>query len=284
MWSREDFAAVCRPPVIGMIHLDPLPGAPGFEDDLAAVISTALSDADALVAGGIGAVMIENFHDVPFYRGRVPAHTVAAMAVIVDRVRRRHPDLAVGVNVLRNDAAAALAIAAATGASYVRVNVHGGAAVTDQGLIQGQAHRTLRLRRDLGLVGRSAAVPGVGIFADVQVKHARALVPRGLVATACDLRRRGLADAVIVTGDATGAPADPRELSALREALPDCPLLVGSGADPTNLAEYTTDADGFIVGTAIQTHSDGRGRASTGATERWLDAHAAASRDQRTKR
>jgi membrane complex biogenesis BtpA family protein len=247
------------------------------------VAAAALADAAALTESGLTAVMVENFRDAPFFRGRVPAQTVAAMAVIVAAVRSRHPELAVGVNVLRNDPQSALAIAAATGASYVRVNVHSGVAVTDQGLIQGQAHHTLRLRRDLGLAGATARESGVGIFADVHVKHARPLAPRSLVATANDLRRRGLADAVIVSGEATGAPADPRELVALREALPDCPLLIGSGTDPANVADYAA-ADGFIVGTAIQKPGRDRGRASATLTERWLAAYRAAQTDGRIGR
>jgi len=188
--------------------------------------------------------MVENYHDVPFYPDSVPPLTIAAMTLLVVEIRRCHPRLPIGVNVLRNDATAALAIASVTGAGFVRVNVHVGAAVTDQGLVMGQAHQTLRLRHDLGAE--------IAILADVRVKHARPLAERPLTEEAQDLRRRGLADAVILTGPVTGAVADPGELARLREALPDCPILIGSGLSTDNLAAYGEQADGFIVGTSFK--------------------------------
>ncbi len=244
MWSREQFAALCAPPVIGVIHLAPLPGAPAWRGDLAAVEHAALADADALADGGVGAMMLENYHDAPFWPDRVPPATVAALSVIATMIRRRHPRLPLGLNVLRNDARAALAVAVAVGAAFIRVNVHCGACVTDQGLVQGRAHATLRARRSLG-------VPA-GILADLRVKHAAPLVARPLGEEAQDLRGRGLADGVVLTGAATGAEADPAELAEVRRALPDCPLLVGSGLRPDNLARFAPWADGWIVGTYLQ--------------------------------
>jgi membrane complex biogenesis BtpA family protein len=246
MWTRNDFQGLCRPPFIGMIHLPPLPGAPGYAGDLETVLSRACADLEALVSGGITTVMVENFHDIPFWPDQVPPETVAALAVVVAGLRRRHPDVRLGVNVLRNDAAAALAVAAATGAGFVRVNVHTGAMVTDQGTLLGQAHRTLRKRRELGL-------EQVGILADIRVKHAAPLAVRDLAAEARDLRLRGLADALVISGEATGAAADPQQLATLRAALPDCPLLLGSGVTPQNLPAYAGLADGFIVGTSLKT-------------------------------
>jgi membrane complex biogenesis BtpA family protein len=249
MWQRSTFADLVDPPVIGMVHLAPLPDAPDWGGDLDAVVAAALEDADALVAGGAGAAMIENFNDAPFHPGRVPPVTVAALTVVAGAVRRRHPALPLGINVLRNDAEAALAVAFAVGARFLRVNVHVGAAVTDQGLVEGRAWETLRLRRRLGAA--------VGILADVRVKHAAPLSPRPLEEELADLRGRGRADAVIVSGAATGRPADPETLRRAREALPDCPLLVGSGADPGGVARYGRWADGYIVGTALQVETEG---------------------------
>ena len=249
MWNRNDFRNLLPVPVVGMVHLPPLPGSPGWGGDMAAVLAAARADAAALAAGGAGAVMVENYHDVPFFAERVPPETVAALALAAAAVREACEGLPVGINVLRNDARAALGIAAAVGASFVRVNVHTGAAVTDQGLLQGRAAETLRARK--------ALAPGVGILADLHVKHATPLTPRPAVEEAADLRRRGLADAVIVSGAATGAAADPGELAAVREALPDCPLLIGSGATRDNLSGFLPGADGFIVGTSLQVAVDG---------------------------
>lgn len=247
-WNRATFAALCRPGVIGMLHLAPLPGSPRWSGDLPAVREAALRDARALREGGIRALMLENFQDAPFLPDAVPPVTVAALTAVAAAVRRELPDCALGINVLRNDAGAALAIAVAVGADFIRVNVHTGAAVTDQGVLEGRAWQTLRQRREFG-------VP-IGILADVRVKHAAPLSPRPLVDEARDLRLRGLADALIVTGAATGAGADPDDLARLRAVLPDCPLLVGSGVTEGDLDRFLPAADGFIVGTALKEGGD----------------------------
>lgn len=241
MLTRSAFAArFAARAVFGMIHLRPLPGAPllASMDD---VIEAALRDARAIAAGGCDGVVIENFGDRPFARGRVEAETVAAMTRVVAEIARE-VRLPFGINVLRNDPLSALAIAAATGAAFIRVNVHTGAMVTDQGIIEGDAYATLRKRATLA--------PGVLIFADHLVKHAAPLGEADPMQSAKDLRLRGLADALIVTGSETGAAADPSRLAALRDVL-DAPLLAGSGVTADN-AHHFTAADGAIVGTSIK--------------------------------
>lgn len=245
MWTRAAFQQRLNPPLIGMVHLPPLPGAPDHAGGMGAVVEAAVADLDALYRGGIRAAMVENFHDSPFWPEQVPPETVAALAVVVAELRRRRPDMLLGVNVLRNDAAAALGIAAATGAAYIRVNVHAGAMVTDQGPLAGQAHRTVRKRRELQL-------EAVGILADLRVKHAAPLAARDLVAEAADLRGRARADAIVVSGEATGAPVDLAALASLRAAMPDCPLVVGSGVTAASLPELLRHADAAIVGTSLQ--------------------------------
>lgn len=247
MWTRPYFQSLCMPPLIGMVHLQPLPGSPLWAGNFDQVTQAALTDFGNLVAGGAGSVMVENFYDVPFYPNKVPALTIAAMTQIIGALKREFPQVPVGVNVLRNDAEAALAVAAATGAAFIRVNVHVGATVTDQGTIEGQAWQTLRLRRELGLP--------IGILADVRVKHARPLVKRPLAEEARDIRLRGLADGIIVTGVATGSGASAAEVLELRDALPDCPVLVGSGVNANNLKSFFPAADGVIVGTSLKTDS-----------------------------
>jgi len=249
MWNRQTFSTVCDPPVIGMVHLHPLPGAPGWVSDLHAVETAALADAVALAEGGVGAIMVENFHDVPFFPDVVPPITVAAMTRLVGRIRDAFPRLPLGINVLRNDATAALSIAAVTAADFIRVNVHAGSVVTDQRLLHGQAEHTLRRRKELGC--------DVGILADLRVKHALPLATRELTAEAADLRERALADGLICSGDATGATASPEDLRQVRIALPDCPLLVGSGMTAVNVADFAPWADGYIVGTSLKDPAGG---------------------------
>lgn len=243
MFTRDALAErFGRRPVIGMVHLAPLPGAPLYGGSLDAVLAAALVDAEALVAGGVDAVAIENFGDRPFRKNRVDPETIAAMTRVISEIART-VKLPFGVNVLRNDAQAALAIAAATGASFIRVNVHTGAVLADQGLIEGEADETLRRR--------SALAPAVLIFADHDVKHATPLAPCDPVQSAKDLRLRGLADVLVVSGSGTGAPTDPTRCALLREALPDTPLILGSGLTSDNASDYGF-VDGAIVGTSIK--------------------------------
>ena len=229
-------------PVIGMLHLAALPGAPLYGGSLAAVREAALRDAQLLAEGGVNGLMIENFGDVPFFPGRVPAHVVAHMTTIAAEVRRVVPDVPLGINVLRNDGLSALAVAHAVGADYVRVNVLCGARVADQGVLQGIAHDLLRLRAELG-------AGAVKIFADVDVKHSAPLAERPLGDEVDDTLHRGLADALIVSGAGTGKPTDPEKVRAVKAAARGAVIFLGSGVTPQTLPALLPHANGFIVGT-----------------------------------
>jgi membrane complex biogenesis BtpA family protein len=234
--------------LIGMVHVAPLPGSPRWDGSMQRVIAAAVADARALIEGGMDALLIENHGDAPFTPGRVQAATVAALAVVAREVRAAVPDATLGINVLKNDARAALAVACAVGAHFIRVNVHAGAVVADQGLVQTDAYHTLRDRRLLGA--------DVRIFADVGGKHASPLTPVDLEQHARDLRHRGLADGLVVSGPATGAATSLADVKRVRSAVPDVPILVGSGATPDTAAELLSIADGLIVGTAIKRNGD----------------------------
>jgi uncharacterized protein len=246
--SAHALLALRRPLFVGVVHLAPGPGAPRFAGSMAALLARAAADARALVSGGVDALLVENFGDVPFFAGAVPPETVAMLALALGEVRAVAGGRPVGVNVLRNDARAALGLCAAAGASFLRVNVHTGAMLTDQGLLAGRAAETLRERARLA--------PGVALLADVHVKHARPLGPESLVEAAADASQRGLADALILTGPHTGAPPDGESFRAVRDRLPQAVLLVGSGLDERNAQALLALADGAIVGSALE--RDGR--------------------------
>jgi hypothetical protein len=188
-------------------------------------------------------LILENFGDIPFTRGPVGPETVAAMAVVARAVRER-VRLPLGFNVLRNDPRAALALCAACGGSFIRVNVHTGAMVTDQGVIEGDAHGTLRLRARL--------CPEALILADVHVKHAVPLGAIPIEISALDTLERGLADALILSGTGTGQAADLAEIERVRQALPQARILIGSGITRDNVGKYLRHADGLIVGTSLK--------------------------------
>jgi membrane complex biogenesis BtpA family protein len=235
-------------PVVGMVHLAPLPGSPRFAGDRDLIYNRAVYDAEALEAGGVDGVVVENFGDAPFYPDDVPKHVVAemttAVSAVVDAV-----DLPVGVNVLRNDAEAALSVAAATGADFVRVNVHTGARVTDQGVVEGDAHETMRLRDRLDA--------DVRVLADVDVKHSAPLGGEGFdPEVVAETVERGLADGVVVSGTGTGHAVDTDRLAAVAKRSADldvgAPVFVGSGVTVETVGELFDVADGAIVGTALK--------------------------------
>jgi uncharacterized protein len=232
--------------LVGMLHLPPLPGAPRHREGLGEIEERMLTEARILFEAGFEAAIVENFGDAPFEKERVAPVTIASMTRIAAMLRREIPELRLGINVLRNDALAALSIAAAVDAGFIRVNVHVGATATDQGVIEGRAAETLRSRASLG------ASSTVAIWADVHVKHGKGLAHGSIDDEAEDAVKRGLADALIVSGRATGAVASLDEVRRVKALGLKVPVLVGSGATEANAKGYLEVADGVIVGTSIK--------------------------------
>lgn len=235
------------PALIGVIHLLPLPGSPRHLVSMDEILDRALLDAKTLQRSGFDAVIIENLGDAPFHPQSISPASVAAMAIIADHVRRELP-VKIGINALRNDARAAMGIAAAVGASFIRVNVHSGVYATDQGIIEGRADETLRYRKSLG--------QKIAILADVHVKHATPMHELDIARAAKDTAYRGLADGLIVTGSSTGDPVNPEQLLRVHEAVPDRKIFIGSGATADNIASLLKNANGVIVGTGIKKNAD----------------------------
>jgi membrane complex biogenesis BtpA family protein len=225
-------------PLIACIHLMPLPGSPRYTGNMRQVYETALSETDIFSRYPIDGLIVENFRDVPFHPEQLPPETIAAMAAVTREIVKTACG-PVGVNALRNDAASAMAIATATQAQFIRVNVHMHAVVSDQGILQGMSHTTLRLR--------AALHAEVLIMADVGVKHATPLGARDLATETRDVTERGMADAVIVSGNFTGSPTQPADVETVRQHT-TLPILIGSGVTPNNLAQLYPKANGMIVG------------------------------------
>jgi uncharacterized protein len=231
--------------LVGVIHLPPLPGSPRGRSSAVECARSAAACARHLASAGFDAVIVENFGDAPFFATRVPAVTVSAMTACALAVRDAAPKVALGINVLRNDAEAAISIATVAEASFVRINVHTGARVTDQGVVEGDAASTLRLRRALGS-------EDVAIWADVDVKHSTPLgATRSVEQEVSDLTVRGLANVVLVTGEGTGRSVSNATLAAVKAAA-SVPVIVASGARLDTLAELAASSDGVIVGSALR--------------------------------
>lgn len=233
---------------LGVVHLLPLPGTPWSAHSMNEIVERALHDADVILSSGFSGLVLENFGDAPFVQHSVEPHIVSAMTRIALEIRRRFVDsYTLGINVLRNDARSALGIASIVDADFVRVNVHVGAAWTDQGLIQGEAYDSLMYRRQLGSNTRIAA--------DILVKHAHPAGTDDISVLAKDSTLRGGADIVILTGARTGTTTSVEELRYLHSILSDTPIWIGSGCTPQNIANYKEYASGAIIGSYL--HEDG---------------------------
>jgi membrane complex biogenesis BtpA family protein len=234
-------------PLIGVLHLEPLPGSPDFAGDVPAIRDRAVREAGILAGAGYDGLIVENFGDLPFVKDHVGPETVAAMALVVDAVKAS-ARLPVGVNVLRNDYTSALGVAAACGCEFIRVNVLVGAYVTPEGVIEGRPAEVLRLRRRVA--------PETLVFADVCVKHARPIAATTIDEDALDAVERGKADCLIITGVRTGGPASAEEVRLVKTRLgqdnPEVPVLVGSGITESNVREMLDLSDGIIVGSYIR--------------------------------
>ncbi len=230
-------------PIIGVVHLLPLPTSPRWGGSLKAVIDRAEQEATALASGGVDGLIVENFFDAPFTKNQVDPAVVSAMTLIVGRLMNL-VTLPVGINVLRNDAQSAMAIATCVRAQFIRVNVLTGVMATDQGVIEGQAHQLLRYRRELG--------SDVKILADVLVKHARPLGAPNLTTAVQETIERGLADGVILSGWATGSSPTLEDLELASAAADGTPVFIGSGANWENISTLMQAADGVIVSSSLK--------------------------------
>lgn len=237
-----------RKPIIGMVHLAPLPGSPRYDGmSMKEITDLALVDAHLLKDAGVEGAIVENFGDVMFYK-RVPPETVAAMTYVAANIAREVPGLTLGMCVLQSDAIAGMAIANTIGAKFIRVPYYTETYVVDAGLMESIAAETLRYRKFLNA--------DVKIFADVHIKHGYPLSQRPIGESAADAEHRGLADAILVTGIATGAQTKVDDVKEVKEAVHSTPVFVASGVDEKNLPMYKKYADGAILGTHIKIDED----------------------------
>ena len=250
-----------------MIHVGALPGTPAAHEDVARIAARAVREARILEEAGFDAIMIENMHDVPYLAREVGPEIVAGMTVVAGAVRAA-TTLPLGVQVLAGANRAAMAVAHATGGSFIRAEGFAYAAVADEGLLaEADAGPLLRHRRSIG-------AGDVAILADVRKKHSSHALTGDL-----DLAQwvRGSifagADGVIVTGASTGSPADPGDLRTAVEAAGDTPVWVGSGATAdTAAALRDTGVHGIIVGSAIKVDGDWRATIDAARAEAFVRA------------
>lgn len=237
-------------PIMGVVHLRPLPGAPSYTgEDVREIYAAGVRDALTLANGGIDAIIVENASDQPFLRpDDIGPETVAALTAACLEIRNA-VDVPLGVTCVANGAIQALAVAKAAGATWVRVNQWANAYVANEGILNGEAAKALRYRNAIG-------ARDVNILADVHVKFgAHAITAdRSISEQATDAEWHH-ADVLIATGTRTGSPTQPEEVEEVRAGT-NLPVIVGSGLDPEQLPRLFDVADGAIVGQWLK--EDGR--------------------------
>lgn len=243
-------------PIIGMVHLRPLPGSPLYDPrvmDMQEVIDVAIEEASALEAGGVDGLQVENIWDYPYLKGSsIGYETVAALAVATSSVRQA-VKIPVGVNCHLNGGKAALAAACAAGASWVRVFEWVNAYISHAGLTEGIGGELARYRSML-------RANDIKFLCDVNVKHGSHFIisDRSIEEQAHDAESEG-ADVLIVTGFETGIPPTPDKVRTLSEHV-NVPVLVGSGMTADNAGALLEYADGAIVGSYFKEHNNWKGK------------------------
>jgi membrane complex biogenesis BtpA family protein len=250
-------------PVIAMAHLPPLPGTPLYDDDrgVAGIIATVQADLEILLAAGVDGVMFCNEGDRP-YELRVGVEAVAVLTRVVAELAPR--DRPFGVDLLW-DARAALAVAVATGAAFMR-EVTTGAYESDMGLWNTDAAGLLRERRRLG-------GDRICVLMNVTPEYASPLGRRSIADVARSAVVSSLADAILVSGPMAGTePA----LDAVREACEAVaarvPVLVNTGAKSTNVRDFLATANGVIVGSDLKVDGNTWNPVDRARVERFLTA------------
>jgi membrane complex biogenesis BtpA family protein len=252
-------------PVIAMIHVGALPGTPASSHSVREIVAQAVAEARVYGDGGVHGIAIENMHDVPYLRGSVGPEITAAMTAIALAVKDTS-NLPCGIQILAGANHEALAVAHAADLQFVRVEGYAFAHVADEGIIQSSAASLLRYRRAIG-------AERVQVWADVKKKHSAHAITQdvsiGETAAAVELMR---ADAVIVTGAATGLEASDADLSDVRHHC-RLPIYIGSGVSAENLERFAPLADGFIVGSFFKKDGTWSEPVDPRRVERFMRAH-----------
>lgn len=240
---------VTKKPIIGMIHLKPLPGSPNYDRNktcMKEIIQFAVEEAKIYEAAGVNGLQIENYWDEPFLKGEnIGYETCTAMAAATYAISQA-VKIPYGVNVHMNGGNAAMAVACATGAKWIRIFEYVSAHISYTGLTEGIGGQVARYRKML-------QAEDVQLFCDVHVKHGSHYIvqDRSINDLAADAEVQG-ADNIIITGFETGVPPTKERILEARKNI-KIPVILGSGINKDNVAELLSVSDGAIVGSAFKT-------------------------------
>jgi membrane complex biogenesis BtpA family protein len=230
--------------IIGMVHVDALPGTPTHLKSIQSIINAAIGEAMKLQDAGVDALLIENMHDVPYLKKSVGPEIVACMTAVAVGLRKRF-ELPIGIQILAGANQEALAVALAAGLDFIRAEGFIFAHVADEGYMESCAGELLRYRKMIG-------AEHIPIFTDVQKKHSSHAIVADIsikehVETAGFFR----SDGIIVTGSSTGKEALIEDVKTAWQST-NLPLIIGSGITVANIENYWDFADAFIVGSEFK--------------------------------
>lgn len=228
--------------IIGMVHLLPLPGSPGFKNNMDEIYEQAIFDAKALEKGGASALMVENFGDMP-YPKKLSLEQATALAAVASVVKQ-NTKLPIGIDAAFCDYESALACAKASKADFIRLAVFVDTVESFAGILEPCASQALKYRKQL-------EAEDILIFADIQVKHSHMLMKDIDITESAKVAVSCGADAVIVTGAATGMEAPIDVAKKVKDSV-ECPVIIGSGIKKENVKEQMAIVDGAIVGSSLK--------------------------------
>ncbi len=226
--------------IIGMIHLQAMPGTPKNKHNPQYIINKAFEEAKIYAQSGIEAVMIENMHDIS-YLNQAAGHEISTLTAIIAYEIKRKTGLYCGIQILAGANKAALSAAYSANADFIRTEGFVFAHLADEGYIESSAAELLRFRKYIG-------AENILIFTDIKKKHsAHTLTSDVSIAETAEAAEFFLSDGIIITGSSTGKKADINELKSVKQAV-KLPVLIGSGITDENIHEFYPYADAFIIG------------------------------------
>lgn len=228
--------------IIGMIHVQALPGTPLHKNSMEKIVSIACKEAEIYLKHDINAILVENMHDIPYIQSsKFQPETVACLSRVCSELRKIIPsNIPCGIQVLSGGNKEALAIAKACSFDFIRAEGYVFAHIGDEGYVNACAGEILRYRKNID-------AENVLIFTDIKKKHSSHSITSDVTlnetAKAADFF---ITDGLILTGTATGDPVNELELKELRKNTIS-PILIGSGTTIDNIENYFS-ADSFIIG------------------------------------
>lgn len=234
--------------IVGMIHVDALPGTPKYSSGVKQIIDNAVREAELYKMCGLTTIMIENMHDVPYLNRNVGPEVVSLMSIILYEIKKR-TNLYCGIQILAGANKDALAAAHSAGADFIRAEGFVFAHVADEGVFNSDAGELLRYRKQIG-------ADDTLVFTDIKKKHSSHSITSDVdIVDTAKAAQFFLSDGVILTGSSTGKEPSLEEIKKVKENV-EIPLLAGSGITPENISQYSEYCDGLIIGSYFKENGD----------------------------